>query len=214
MADTLFKLENGLFLAKGLVLTVEIALLTIFCSICIGTVLAIARHYNKGLLSKLATIYIEVVRNLPILLWILAIRFLVPGGQLFLGILALTIFQSAIIGEIVRGGLQAIPKGQLEAAQSQGFPFPSTLLYIVLPQCFRHIIPALLSQMITIVKDTSLLWVIAIEEFTGKSMILMGTCVSTAEVFTLFTFMACTYFVINFALSLLVRSKVKAGTGY
>lgn len=209
MLDSLLVWDNAIFLANGLLLTVEIAILTIICSILFGTILAIARNYDGGILKKLATVYIEIVRNLPILLWILAIRFLVPGNHLFLGILALTIFQSAIMGEIIRGGLNAIPKGQIESAESQGFSFFSMLIYIILPQCFRHVIPALLSQMITIIKDTSLLWVVAIEEFTGKSMILMGTCINTVQVFSLYAFMAVTYFIINFSLSLTVRSRVK-----
>jgi len=208
MLSSLFNSANLFFMLKGLALTTEIAILTIILALVCGTVLGIARNYNQGICGKLAATYIEIVRNLPILLWILTIRFIVPGGQLFLGILALTIFQTAIMGEIVRGGLNAISKGQFEAAQSQGFSFVSTLWYIILPQCFKHIVPALLSQMITIVKDTSLLWVVAIEEFTGKSMILMGTCVNTLQVFSLFTFMASIYFVINFLLSLTIRRKM------
>lgn len=209
MLDSLLVWDNAIFLANGLLLTIEIAVLTIICSIVFGTILAVARNYDSGVLKKISTVYIEIVRNLPILLWIFAIRFLVPGNHLFLGILALTIFQSAIIGEIVRGGLNAIPKGQIESAESQGFSFFGMLSYIILPQCFRHIIPALLSQMITIVKDTSLLWVVAIEEFTGKSMILMGSCVNTVQVFSIYAFMAFIYFTINFSLSLSVRNRVK-----
>lgn len=122
---------------------------------------------------------------------------------------SLTLFETAIIAEIIRGGLGGIPKGQFEAGHSQGFTFLQVLRFIVVPQCFRSIVPALLSQVITIVKDSSFLWAVAIEEFTGKGMILMGRFTSTAQVFTLFALMAAVYFTINFLLSAAVRPSVR-----
>ncbi|MBM6839025.1 amino acid ABC transporter permease, partial [Clostridium saudiense] len=167
----------------------------------LGTVLGVLKNYDKGLIGKLASIYIEVFRNTPLLLWILAIRFLVPIKPIYSGILSLSLFTTAIVAEIVRGGLRSVKTGQIEASLSQGFSKFQILRYIILPQAFRNMIPALLSQVTTIIKDTAFLWVVGIEDFTGKGMILMGSFRTSTEVFVMFAFMALTYFLINFIIS-------------
>lgn len=202
---SIFSPDNVLFLLSGLQTTIAIAAITIALSLCFGTVLGLVRNYNKGIFGKLAAVYIETFRNTPLILWILAIRFLVPIPAFYSGILSLSIFTTAIMAEIIRGGLNAIQRGQFEAAYSQGFGFFQTLRFIIVPQCFKNIVPSLLSQVITTVKDTSFLWAVAIEEFTGKGMILMGRFASSTQVFTLFASMAAVYFIINFTLSSVVR---------
>lgn len=203
----IFTVDNMRFLFNGLLTTFTIALATIVISILFGTVLALARNYSKGLPLMLSTFYIEMFRNTPLLLWILAIRFLVPIPPVYSGITSFSLFTSAIMAEIIRGGLNSINKGQFEGAYSQGFTFVQTVVFIILPQCFKNIVPSMLSQIITIIKDTSFLWVVGIEEFTGKGMILMGNLGTTTQIFTLYGFMALLYFGINFALSSIVRSK-------
>ncbi len=200
---------NIRFLWEGLQLTLFIAASTIVLSILFGSLLALMRNYGNKLVSRIAAVYIEAFRNTPMLLWILSIRFLVPIPPVASGVLSLSLFTSAVMAEIVRGGLNGVGKGQFEAALSQGFTLTQTLLLIVMPQCFRNIIPALLSQIITVIKDTSFLWVVAIEEFTGKGMILMGALRTTAEFFMLFGTLALVYFVICFTLSLVVRTMQK-----
>lgn len=205
MIGEIFNKINILFLLDGLKLTLLIAVMTIIISSILGTILAVLKNYNKGLIGKLSSLYIEVFRNTPLLLWILAIRFLVPIKPIYSGILSLTLFTTAIIAEIVRGGLRSVKVGQMEAALSQGFSKFQILIYIILPQAFRSMIPALLSQVTTIIKDTAFLWVVGIEDFTGKGMILMGSFKTSAEVFVMFAFMALIYFIINFIISYTVR---------
>jgi aspartate/glutamate/glutamine transport system permease protein len=205
MIRDLFKPENVLFLAKGLGITLEIALASILLSFVLGTVLGIARHSKSGWLSKPAGAYVDIVRNIPNLLFILAIRFLTPLPPVVAAITAFTIFTSAAIAEIVRGGLNSIGHGQWEAARSQGLAPFAVLAHIILPQAMRNMIPPLVSQFITVVKDTSFVWAVGIEELTGKGMILMGMYGSAAQVFVLFGLIAATYFVLDFALSLLAR---------
>lgn len=206
MSD-LFSQANLLSLFEGLRLTLFISLVSIFLSLFFGTILAVLKNYRVPVFGRIAAVYIDIFRNTPLLLWILAIRFLVPIPAVRSGILSMTLFTTAMMAEIVRGGLNSVDGGTVEAAQSQGFTTLQTLLYIVLPQTFRNIVPALLSQIITLIKDSSYLWAVAIEEFSGKAFILMGKYTTLPQIFSLFGLVALTYFVINFTISIFVRKK-------
>jgi putative glutamine transport system permease protein len=212
----IFTLENILFMLAGLRTTLLLSISTVFASIVLGAFLALLRNYEKHIFGRIASIYIEIFRSTPLLLWILVCIFMLPvGNYLIRGGIGLTLYTSSVIAEIVRGGLNSIAKGQFEAARAQGFTFVQMLIYIILPQCFQRIVPSLMSQIITTIKDTSFFAQFAIAEFFFNAKNIMGslskaTVVTTAHVFVLYCFIALVYFIINFSLSCAVR---KLSTG-
>lgn len=205
---SIFTKSNVLFMMQGLLTTILISACTIILSLFFGTLVAMVRHFCTGkltILSRLVGAYIEFFRCTPNILWILWIRFTMQGDPTVKAVFACTLFTTAVIAEIVRGGLNNVPKGQFEGAASQGFSFWQTMVYIVLPQTFKSIIPALLSQVITVIKDTSFLKAVDIAEFMRNSSIVMGSLRSPAQITTLYAFIALCYFAICFSLSCAVR---------
>lgn len=198
---------NLRFLLQGLGLTLAISALAIACSVVLGVVISVLRTSHLRVLKAIATAYVEVFKNTPLLLWIMFTFFVAQLSPIAAAVLAFTLFTSASVAEIVRGGLASVPQGQYEAAHSQGFSLVQTYVFIILPQALRNMIPALLSQFVTTVKDTSYLWgAMALQELMGRGMILMNSYNSTAQIFAIFAIMALLYFVVCFTLSQLVRA--------
>ena len=133
--NLIFTKANFLFMMNGLLMTILISIGTIFLSMIFGTILALLRHFCTGKwawLSGLTGVYIEFFRCTPNILWILWIRFTIKGNPLVLAIFACTLFTTAVMAEIIRGGLNGIPKGQFESAASQGFSFFQTLIEAIM----------------------------------------------------------------------------------
>ena len=201
--------DNLVFIFKGFGLTLYISLIAIVLSTLIGTVLAVMRNGNP-VLRIISSIYIEFVRNVPNLLWIFTIFLVFKMKSTPAGITAFTLFTSAALAEIIRGGLNAVDKGQYEAGMSQGFTSSQILYYIILPQAIRKMLPAIISQFVTVIKDTSLLYsVIALQELFGASQILMGRYFEPEQVFSLYILIALIYFSFNLAISSLSHMLAK-----
>ncbi len=208
MSD-IFSRSNILFMLDGLRLTLFLSVCTILLSLLFGTLFAVIRNYAHGPLmplNKIVGAYIEFFRCTPNILWVFFFRFVIPGNVLGKEILAFTLFTSAVMAEIIRGGLNGIHKGQYEAARSQGFNFVQMMCFIILPQTYKQIIPSVLSQMITVIKDTAYLKAVDIAELSRNTDIVMGKAVTAAEIMALFGFLAATYFIICFLLSVTVRT--------
>ncbi len=202
---------NLTFLLNGLGLTLYLSAIIIVLSTVLGTILAVMRNGKNAPLRWMASIYIEFVRNVPNLLWIFTIFLVFQLKSTQAGLTAFTVFTSAALAEIIRGGLNSIDTGQTEAGLSQGFTQFQILIYIILPQAIRKMLPSIISQFVTVIKDTSLLYsVIALQELFGASQILMGRNFETTAVFTLYVVIALVYFAINFAISSFSRYLAKS----
>lgn len=203
-----FTTDNMIFMLSGMRLTLMIAVLATLISIMIGTVLALAKTYCRGMLrpiSILAAVYVEIFRCTPQLLWILMLRFFVKGGGFNLGVISLSIVSAPYICEIVRGGLNNISKGQFEAGYSQGFSFFGIIRLIILPQTFRATLPSLMSQVVSIIKSTSLLASINIFEFLFTCNTVMVSASGLSGIFMVYFTEALGYFLVCYMLVVLIN---------
>lgn len=203
----LFGLEDEL---GGLTLTFIIAFITIVTSFIFGSLLGIARYSEIKIVSIPAILYIELFRALPIIMIVFWIFFAIPvigmaafGIKITLSavnsaILALALFESAYIAEIVRAGLKSISKGQFEAGKTIGMNTIQIYTLIILPQVYRRMIPPLLSQFVSLFKDTSLVYVIGVVEFFRASTIVNNRIYMSFEILS---FVAIVYFLCAFSLS-------------
>ncbi|WP_339170142.1 amino acid ABC transporter permease [Anoxybacillus sp. FSL W8-1294] len=196
------------FLLEGFVVTLEVAFLSIFFSFLIGIVIGVLRYSRIPFISPLLAVGVETIRNLPLLLIIFFTYFALPEvgfklDKFYAAILALVIFESAMLSEIVRSGLNSIEKGQIEAARSSGLTYTQTLWHIILPQALRRMVPPIVGQFISLLKDTSLAVVIALPELMNHAQIINGQNVN--YVIPIFLLVAVMYFVINYSLSLVSR---------
>ena len=196
-----------LFLGQGLLNTLYIATVSIVLSLVFGTVLGLMRHAKEKLVSTIAAVYIEVVRNIPLTLFVISMRFMTKLPPLESGIAAMTIFTSAIVAEIVRGGLNSINIGQWEAASSQGFSRLQTMWHVVIPQALRRIRSPLISQFVTTIKDTSFCAIVGTYElsFTSKIVAAHRSIVTAEDILVLYLVVALIYYLINRAFSGLAR---------
>ena len=197
----IFNATNLVYILGGFIKTIEISVLSIICSVVVGTVLALVKSYGPRPFRWLVSAYIELFRCTPNLLWILFIYFTVQGVDIFISTLAFTLFTSAVMAEIVRAGLNAVPAGQFEAAQSQGFGFFATMRYIILPQTFKIILPPLCNQALNLVKNSAVLALIA----GGDLMYNADNFVSTYGYLQGYILCCFMYFIICFPLAILVQ---------
>jgi putative glutamine transport system permease protein len=205
----LFNRGTLTFLAGGLGVTLELTAISIALSFIAGVLLALARLSRFRPLSVAATIYIEGMRALPVLLVIFFAYFALPrviGIKLepfTAGVIAMSVFTAALIAEIVRAGIVAVPKGLIEAAQSQGLTGAQVLRIVALPIALRQMMPALVAQYVTLLKDTSLTAVIGILELTRRGQIVFAQ--PPFQPIPVFALIALIYFTANFGLAQIGR---------
>jgi His/Glu/Gln/Arg/opine family amino acid ABC transporter permease subunit len=159
-----------LLLLNGLKITIYVTLGAVILGILLGVIVALMRISKNRILSGIAGVYLTVIRGTPSLIQLMIIYYVVFSGirisQVLVAIIAFGINSGAYVGEIVRAGIQSIDKGQTEASRSLGLNHAQTMLYIILPQAFRNILPALANEVITLMKETSIVGYIALQDLT------------------------------------------------
>ncbi|HXF86871.1 MAG TPA: ABC transporter permease subunit [Xanthobacteraceae bacterium] len=213
--DVIVRSLPYLFL-DGMTFTLTLTALATLGGIVFGTLLAMMRLSGIALLSLPAAGYVNLMRSVPLVLMIFWFYFLVPYiGQWLTGaerpiqvgyfvssLITFTLFEAAYFCEIMRAGIQSIPRGQIAAAQALGMSYPLTMAYIVLPQAFRNMLPVLLTQTIILFQDTSLVYVLSITDFLGAASKIAQRDGRLVE---MYLFAALVYFVISLAASHGVR---------
>lgn len=163
------------YLVEGLWVTIEVSFFAVLLGSLIGFIVAVIRatHDKNGslkLLNFLCKIYLTVIRGTPVVVQLLIIYFVIFGSvdvsKVLVAIVAFGINSGAYVAEIIRGGIMSIDKGQFEAGRSLGLSYPQTMVYIVLPQAFKNVLPALGNEFIVLLKETSVAGYIALQDLT------------------------------------------------
>ncbi|GEB74727.1 amino acid ABC transporter permease [Levilactobacillus brevis] len=200
--------DNLRYLFGGLGITILVSVVSIIGSFIIGSILGVIRYVKIKYLSAIVGFIIDVIRNLPLILILFFTYFGLPNlgvkpDVIPAAILAMTVFESTMLAEIVRSGIQAVDPGQMEGARANGLTYWQALWYIVLPQALVKMIPALVSQFISLVKDTSLATIILLPEMLFRSQIIYGQ--NTNYIIPMFVAIAVMYFIVCYLLSVLAR---------
>jgi glutamate/aspartate transport system permease protein len=196
------------FLWSGLQFTAKLTLIAMAGGIFLGTLLALARLSSIAPLALAATWYVNVMRSIPLLmviLWFFLVIPLITGqpmGAENSAILTFTAFEAAYYSEIMRAGIQSVPRGQVWAGQALGMNYRQTMSYIVLPQAFRNMLPVLLTQTIILFQDTSLVYAIGAKDLLKAAEVAGKNYNRPVE---MYLFVALIYFAICFSLSRLVK---------
>jgi len=173
-------------LTMGLWVTIWISFLSGFIGLVIGLITGLCRISKNPTLRGLAVFYIELIRGTPLLVQIFIFYFFIGTvldlDRIVAGVAALALFVGAYTAEIIRAGIQSIPKGQTEAARSLGMSAAETMIYIVLPQAFKRVLPPLAGQFISLIKDSSLVSVIAITDLTKSGREIITSSFATFEI--------------------------------
>ncbi|MEO6985261.1 MAG: ABC transporter permease subunit [Paralcaligenes sp.] len=199
----------------GMVFTLKLTVLATAGAVALGTLLAMMRLSSNRLLSSVAGGYVNFLRSLPLILIIFWFYFLVPyivgwitraGHPIAVGgftsaLITFTLFEAAYFCEIMRAGIQSIPRGQVGAGYALGLNYWQVMGHIVLPQAFRNMTPVLLTQMIVLFQDTSLVYVLSLTDFLGAAN---NVAQRDGRLVEMFIFAAVVYFIISYSASLIV----------
>lgn len=189
-------------LTLGLWTTIWLSAAASVFGLIIGLVTGLCRVSRNVTLRQMSTIYVELIRGTPLLVQIFIFYFFLGTvldiSRIVAGISALAIFAGAYVAEIIRAGIQSIPKGQMEAARSLGMNIFQAMVYIILPQAFKRTLPPLAGQFISLIKDSSLVSVIAITDLTKSGREVITSTFATFEIWFVVAFL---YLVLTLSLS-------------
>ena len=182
--EKIFTASNLLYLLKGTAYSIGIALLSLLFGLILGILGSSGKNSKHTILKAIANFYVEIIRGTPLLLQILVIFSIIPSlytaisgkviriNPYLIGVIAMSINSGAYQTELIRSGINAVDKGQDEACQTLGLSHYQTMKLVILPQAFKHIVPPLISELITLIKDTSLISTIGAVELLKGAQIL------------------------------------------
>ncbi|MDJ0845007.1 amino acid ABC transporter permease [Crocosphaera sp.] len=198
---------------SGLILTIFVAIVSIFLSFPFGVLLALGRQSALPMIRWLSIAYIELIRGLPLIGILFMAQVMLPLilpedmriQRVIRAIAGFTLFSAAYLAENVRGGLQSIPKGQTEAAKALGLNSFFVLILVVLPQALRVVIPTIVGQFISLFKDTSLLAIVGLVDLLGMSQSILANPKFIGRYGEVYIFVAAIYWLFCYSMSLLSR---------
>ena len=204
----------------GFFVTLQVVIAGLALSLILGTLLGVFSTTRSRVLRAISRIYVEFYQNTPLPVQVFFMY--MAGPQLLqaitgaaspvrissfaLGFLGVGLYHAAYVSEVIRTGIESVPRGQMEAALSQGFSRVQAYRYVILPQTLKIIIPALFSQCTTVIKDSSYLAGINVAEFMYSTKVVMAQTSDLSQVLALYGFTFALYFVLNFGISLIVRA--------
>ena len=220
--------NNMRFILEGFLVNLEIAAIAMVLSLIVGLALALGRLSRWPPLSIAVGAWVDVWRNLPLIFIILYLALTIPGawpdayedaipswfpeglqsGRVLAAILGLVLYNSAVLAEIMRAGILSLDRGQSEAARALGMSYQQSMRFVVLPQGLRRMVPATVSQLITLNKDTTLVSIVAIQEVMRHGRIVTGANFFggvQAPILQVFLVIGALFIIVNLALSRLSR---------
>lgn len=204
--DFSFLSQYAPFFLEGAKLTLILAFFTVLFGSIIGLLLSLMRLSTSKILKTVSAIYVEFIRGTPMLVQIFIIYYSLPSIGIELpdmtaGILALSINSGAYVAEIIRAGIQAVDKGQMEASRSLGMGYGQTMFHIIIPQAFKNILPALGNEFIVVIKESSIVSMIGLHDLMYNANIVRGNIFRPFEPLLVAAFI---YFIMTFTLSKLL----------
>ncbi|MCH8194450.1 MAG: amino acid ABC transporter permease [Chloroflexi bacterium] len=208
----------------GLMLTILLSVVGIVASFPLGVLLALGRRSSLPAVSMFCTLFIELIRGVPLITLLFMTQIILPlvlpqdtfldfivRDRVMRAFVAITVFSAAYMAENVRGGLQAVPLGQIDAAKALGLNGFNVTLYIVLPQALRAVIPAIVGQLITLLKDTSLVAIVALLDIVGIGRsIILGNVEWRGSQREVYLFLAAVFWVFTYSMSYASRKLEEA----
>ena len=242
--DWLSEGNNLRFILEGFLINLEIAVVAIVLALIAGLALALLRLSRNRVASVIAGVWVDVFRNLPLLLLILFLFLWIPqsarnawesavpgwfpeawqSGLMLAGLSGLVLYNSAVLAEIMRAGILSLPRGQAEAAHALGLSYRQAMRHVILPQGLRRMVPATVSQLITLTKDTTLVSIIAIVEVMRRARTVTSTSGNPftgggveAPILEVVLFVGLLFIIVNYTLSRLsrrleIREKKRTGS--
>lgn len=207
--------DRWLLYLKGVGITLEVAAMALVLGIILGVLVAVIRTTHDqqrpgrknpviGFLNGICQVYTTVIRGTPIMVQLLIMYFVIfasTRNQVGVAMLTFGVNSGAYVSEIIRGGIMSVDKGQMEAGRSLGLPYVSTMRFIIIPQAVKNILPALGNELITLLKDTSIVTVIGLRDLTKAAQLVQG---KTYQAFMPFVGIALVYLALVMILSALM----------